>query len=168
MESYKRTCRKSCSCGSPRSCRSSLRSDARCRHTLTAAFKAAGGGGPICCGSAWDPIACSPRFSRTRSRRNAGATACRCCRHERLAGALGRYNFIATPQRGGLGKLGDHGTLDPDKDAWFAISKPGARSGNSPARKPIARNVTLRRKYIAAMRWTTVKRFRMILMSLAL
>ena len=41
------------------------------------------------------------------------------------AGALGRYNFVALPQRGISQNWVIMERWDPDKDAWVAISKPG-------------------------------------------
>ena len=41
------------------------------------------------------------------------------------AGALGRYNFVATPQRGVSQNWVIMERWDPDKDAWVTVSKPG-------------------------------------------
>jgi branched-chain amino acid transport system substrate-binding protein len=98
---------------------------------FTAAFKAAGGGRPdLLAAVAWDPIGL---LAEVLEKRGLAATP------EQLradvagtkdwAGALGRYNFIATPQRGVSENWVIMERWDPDKDAWFAISKPGGTIG---------------------------------------
>ena len=66
--------------------------------------------GPIC----WRAVAWDPMGLLAAALANAASMQRRALRAElastRLAGALGRYNFVATPQRGVTG-LGDHGTL---------------------------------------------------------
>jgi branched-chain amino acid transport system substrate-binding protein len=94
---------------------------------FTAAFKAAGGGRPdLLAAVAWDPISL---MAGILVKRGPGATP------EQLradiagtkdwAGTLGRYNFVATPQRGISANWVIMERWDPDKDAWVAISKPG-------------------------------------------
>ena len=46
------------------------------------------------------------------------------------AGTLGRYNFVATPQRGISANWVIMERWDPDKDAWVAVSKPGGGVNN--------------------------------------
>jgi branched-chain amino acid transport system substrate-binding protein len=94
---------------------------------FTAAFKAAGGKRPdLLAAVAWDPISL---LSEILNKRGPGATP------EQLradiaatkdwAGTLGRYNFVATPQRGVSQTWVIMERWDPDKDAWVAVSKPG-------------------------------------------
>jgi branched-chain amino acid transport system substrate-binding protein len=94
---------------------------------FTAAFKAANGQRPdLLAAVAWDPISL---LSEILNKRGPGATS------EQLradvaatkdwAGTLGRYNFIATPQRGISQNWVIMERWDPDKDAWVAVSKPG-------------------------------------------
>jgi hypothetical protein len=45
------------------------------------------------------------------------------------AGTLGRYNFVAVPQRGISQNWVIMERWDPDKDAWVAVSKPGGSIG---------------------------------------
>ena len=46
-----------------------------------------------------------------------------------FAGTLGRYNFVAVPQRGVTQNWVIMERWDPDKDAWIAVSKPGGTIG---------------------------------------
>jgi branched-chain amino acid transport system substrate-binding protein len=98
---------------------------------FTAAFKAANGQRPdLLAAVAWDPISL---LAAILTKRGAGATP------EQLradvagtkdwAGALGRYNFVATPQRGISANWVIMERWDPDKDAWVAVSKPGGSVG---------------------------------------
>jgi branched-chain amino acid transport system substrate-binding protein len=98
---------------------------------FTATFKAAGGKRPdLLAAVAWDPMRL---LASILSRRGLDATP------EQLrgelagtrnwVGALGRYNFVATPQRGVNQDWVIMERWDPDKDAWVAISKPGGYLG---------------------------------------
>jgi branched-chain amino acid transport system substrate-binding protein len=98
---------------------------------FTAAFKAAGGQRPdLLAAVAWDPMGL---LTEVLGRRGLSASA------EQLradvaatkdwAGALGRYNFVATPQRGVSQNWVIMERWDPDKDAWVAVSKPGGSIG---------------------------------------
>jgi branched-chain amino acid transport system substrate-binding protein len=98
---------------------------------FTAAFKAAGGGRPdLLAAVAWDPIGL---LTEVLAKRGLGATPeqlrAEIAGTKDWAGALGRYNFIATPQRGVSENWVIMERWDPDKDAWFAISKPGGTIG---------------------------------------
>jgi branched-chain amino acid transport system substrate-binding protein len=98
---------------------------------FTAAFKAAGGQRPdLLAAVAWDPISL---LTEILAKRGTGATP------EQLradvaatkdwAGTLGRYNFVATPQRGVSQNWVIMERWDPEKVAWVAISKPGGSIG---------------------------------------
>jgi branched-chain amino acid transport system substrate-binding protein len=98
---------------------------------FTDEFKAAGAGRPdLLAAVAWDPIGL---LTEVLAKRGLDATP------EQLrteiagtkdwAGSLGRYNFVATPQRGVAENWVIMERWDPDKDAWTAISKPGGTVG---------------------------------------
>jgi hypothetical protein len=94
---------------------------------FTAAFNAANGKRPdLLAAVAWDPLGL---LAATLQKIGTDATPLQL--RDQIAGtrdwtgALGRYNFVAVPQRG----VGQNWVImerwDPDKDAWVAISKPG-------------------------------------------
>lgn len=94
---------------------------------FTAAFRAAGGQRPdLLAAVAWDPMGL---LAAALEKRGLDATPAQL--REDLAGvrdwagALGRYNFVAVPQRGVSQNWVIMERWDPDKDAWIAISKPG-------------------------------------------
>ncbi len=94
---------------------------------FTATFKAAGGKRPdLLAAVAWDPMGL---LTAVLNKRGLDATPAQL--RDELAstrdwtGALGRYNFVATPQRGVDADWVIMERWDPDKDAWVAISKPG-------------------------------------------
>jgi branched-chain amino acid transport system substrate-binding protein len=94
---------------------------------FTAAFKAAGGKRPdLLAAVAWDPMGL---LTSALAKRGFDATPEQL--REELAGvrdwagALGRYNFVATPQRGINQNWVIMERWDPDADGWVAISKPG-------------------------------------------
>lgn len=98
---------------------------------FTAAFKAAGGQRPdLLAAVAWDPMGL---LTGILAKRGLAATP------EQLRadvaattdwpGTLGRYNFVATPQRGVSQNWVIMERWDPDKDAWVAVSKPGGTIG---------------------------------------
>ncbi len=94
---------------------------------FTAAFKAAGGGRPdLLAAVAWDPMGL---LTAALQKRGLDATPAQL--REELAGVrdwagtLGRYNFVAVPQRGVAQNWVIMERWDPDKDAWVAVSKPG-------------------------------------------
>jgi len=98
---------------------------------FTAAFKAAGGQRPdLLAAVAWDPmgllteILTKRGLSATPEQLRADVAATR-----DWPGTLGRYNFVATPQRGVSQNWVIMERWDPDKDAWVAISKPGGAIG---------------------------------------
>ena len=98
---------------------------------FTAAFKAAGGGRPdLLAAVAWDPIGL---LAEVLEKRGLAATPVQLradvAGTKDWAGARGRYNFIATPQRGVSENWVIMERWDPDKDAWFAISKHGGTIG---------------------------------------
>jgi branched-chain amino acid transport system substrate-binding protein len=94
---------------------------------FTATFKAAGSGRPdLLAAVAWDPMGI---LAAALQKRGLDATPVQ-LRDEIAgvrdwAGALGRYNFVAVPQRGVTQNWVIMERWDPDKDAWVAISKPG-------------------------------------------
>jgi len=94
---------------------------------FTATFKAAGSGRPdLLAAVAWDPMGI---LAAALQRRGLDATPVQ-LRDEIAgvrdwAGTLGRYNFVAVPQRGVTQNWVIMERWDPDKDAWVAISKPG-------------------------------------------
>ena len=104
--------------------------DAGVRRAVTAfgtTFKNAGGGRPdLLAAVAWDPMGL---LASILERRGLDATPAQI--REDLAGtrdwpgALGRYNFVAVPQRGVSQTWVIMERWDPAKDAWVAISKPG-------------------------------------------
>jgi len=94
---------------------------------FTATFKAAGGGRPdLLAAVAWDPMSLLAALLQKR-----GPSATPVQLRDDLAGlrvfagTLGRYNFVATPQRGIAQNWVIMERWDPDKDAWVAVSKPG-------------------------------------------
>jgi branched-chain amino acid transport system substrate-binding protein len=98
---------------------------------FTAAFKAAGGQRPdLLAAVAWDPmglltgILAKRGLSATPEQLRADVAATK-----DWPGTLGRYNFVATPQRGVSQNWVIMERWDPDKDAWVAISKPGGTIG---------------------------------------
>ena len=98
---------------------------------FTAAFKAAGGQRPdLLAAVAWDPMGLLTEIlpkrglSATPEQLRADVAATR-----DWPGTLGRYNFVATPQRGVSQNWVIMERWDPDKDAWVAISKPGGAIG---------------------------------------
>lgn len=98
---------------------------------FTAAFKAANGQRPdLLAAVAWDPISL---MAGILAKRGAGATPDQLradiAATKDWAGSLGRYNFVATPQRGISANWVIMERWDPDKDAWVAISKPGGAIG---------------------------------------
>jgi branched-chain amino acid transport system substrate-binding protein len=94
---------------------------------FTATFKAAGSGRPdLLAAVAWDPMGI---LAAALQKRGLDATPVQ-LREEIAgvrdwAGALGRYNFVAVPQRGVTQNWVIMERWDPEKDAWVAISKPG-------------------------------------------
>jgi branched-chain amino acid transport system substrate-binding protein len=94
---------------------------------FTAAFKAAGGKRPdLLAAVAWDPMGL---LTSLLAKRGFDATPQQ-LRDDLAgvrdwAGALGRYNFVATPQRGINQNWVIMERWDPDADGWVAISKPG-------------------------------------------
>jgi branched-chain amino acid transport system substrate-binding protein len=93
----------------------------------TVAFKAAGGGRPdLLAAVAWDPmqlligILQKRGLAATPEQLRADVASTR-----DFAGTLGRYDFVAVPQRGVSSNWVIMERWDPDKDAWVAISKPG-------------------------------------------
>jgi branched-chain amino acid transport system substrate-binding protein len=93
----------------------------------TVAFKAAGGGRPdLLAAVAWDPMQLLVGILQKRGlavtpeqiRADVAST-------RDFAGTLGRYDFVAVPQRGVSSNWVIMERWDPDKDAWVAISKPG-------------------------------------------
>jgi branched-chain amino acid transport system substrate-binding protein len=93
----------------------------------SAAFKAAGGQRPdLLAAVAWDPISLLTSIINRRGL-NVSAEQIRSdiAATSDWAGTLGRYNFVATPQRGISANWVIMERWDPDKDAWVAISKPG-------------------------------------------
>ncbi|HEY5348200.1 MAG TPA: ABC transporter substrate-binding protein [Candidatus Lustribacter sp.] len=98
---------------------------------FTATFKAAGGGRPdLLAAVAWDPMGL---LAAALQKRGLDATPAQL--REELAGVrdwagtLGRYNFVAVPQRGVSQNWVIMERWDPAKDAWVAISKPGGSIG---------------------------------------
>jgi branched-chain amino acid transport system substrate-binding protein len=98
---------------------------------FTATFKAAGGKRPdLLAAVAWDPMGLL-----TAALNKDGLDATPAQLRAELAGtrdwvgALGRYNFVATPQRGVDQDWVIMERWDADKDAWVAISKPGGYLG---------------------------------------
>lgn len=96
---------------------------------FTATFRGAGGKRPdLLAAVAWDPMGI---LAAVLTKRGLDATPEQ-LRAELAAtkdwvGALGRYNFVATPQRGVNQNWVIMERWDPDKDAWVAISRPGGR-----------------------------------------
>jgi branched-chain amino acid transport system substrate-binding protein len=95
--------------------------------TFTAAFKSAGGRRPdLLAAVAWDPIGL---LTGILERRGLGASATQIradlAETRNWPGALGRYDFARTPQRGISQNWVIMERWDPAKDAWVAISKPG-------------------------------------------
>jgi branched-chain amino acid transport system substrate-binding protein len=95
--------------------------------TFNATFKSAGGGRPdLLAAVAWDPMGL---LASILERRGLDVTPAHI--REDLAatrdwpGALGRYNFVAVPQRGVSQTWVIMERWDPAKDAWIAVSKPG-------------------------------------------
>lgn len=98
---------------------------------FTAAFKAAGGQRPdLLAAVAWDPMGL---LTEILAKRGLAATS------EQLRadvastrdwpGALGRYDFVTTPQRGISENWVIMERWDPARDAWVAVSKPGGTIG---------------------------------------
>jgi branched-chain amino acid transport system substrate-binding protein len=94
---------------------------------FTAAFKNAGGGRPdLLAAVAWDPMGL---LASVLEKQGLDATPVQL--RDALAGtrdwpgALGRYNFVAVPQRGISQTWVIMERWDPAKDAWVAVSKPG-------------------------------------------
>jgi len=143
----RRTCRKSCSLRARRA-RAAAAYDPECAlpsHASRQRSKLRRRAARFAGGSCLDPIGL---LAEVLEKRGLAATPeqLRAMLPARKIGrGARRYNFIATPQRGVSENWVIMERWDPDKDAWFAISKPGGTIGNSPGRKPIARNVTLRR-----------------------
>ncbi len=97
----------------------------------TAAFKAAGGQRPdLLAAVAWDPVQV---LAAALQQRGINATPeqirAEIASTRDFAATLGRYNFVATPQRGISGNWVIMERWDPDKDAWVAVSKPGGSIG---------------------------------------
>jgi branched-chain amino acid transport system substrate-binding protein len=95
--------------------------------SFTATFKTAGGQRPdLLAAVAWDPMGL---LASVLERRGLDATPAQI--RDDLAGtrdwpgALGRYNFVAVPQRGVSQTWVIMERWDPAKDAWVAVSKPG-------------------------------------------
>lgn len=95
--------------------------------TFNATFKGAGGQRPdLLAAVAWDPLGLLVAALEKR-----GLEATPAQLREELAGvrdaagALGRYNFVAVPQRGVSSDWVIMERWDPEKDAWVAISRPG-------------------------------------------
>lgn len=93
----------------------------------TIAFKAAGGQRPdLLAAVAWDPmqllsgILQKRGLAATPEQLRADVAATR-----DFAGTLGRYNFVAVPQRGVSQNWVIMERWDAAKDAWVAVSKPG-------------------------------------------
>lgn len=94
---------------------------------FTAAFKAANGQRPdLLAAVAWDPMSL---LAGILAKRGLDATPAQLradiAGTTNWAGALGRYNFVATPQRGVSQNWVIMERWDPDKDAWVTVSKPG-------------------------------------------
>jgi branched-chain amino acid transport system substrate-binding protein len=98
---------------------------------FTAAFNAANGKRPdLLAAVAWDPMGLlvsvldklGPDAGPAQLRAQIAGT-------RDWVGALGRYNFVAVPQRGVSQDWVIMERWDPDKDAWVAISKPGGYLG---------------------------------------
>ena len=90
-------------------------------------FKNAGGGRPdLLAAVAWDPMGL---LASILERRGLDATAAQIrgdlAGTRDWPGTLGRYNFVAVPQRGVAQTWVIMERWDPAKDAWVAISKPG-------------------------------------------
>jgi branched-chain amino acid transport system substrate-binding protein len=101
--------------------------DAVARFTST--FKTAGGKRPdLLAAVAWDPLGA---LAAVLNKVGLGATPeqlrAELASTKDWTGALGRYNYVATPQRGVNQDWVIMERWDPDKDAWVAISKPGGR-----------------------------------------
>ena len=93
----------------------------------TAAFKAAGGQRPdLLAAVAWDPARLLMAVLKKRGT-NATPEQIRAdiASTRNFAASLGRYDFVATPQRGISANWVIMERWDPDKDAWVAVSKPG-------------------------------------------
>jgi branched-chain amino acid transport system substrate-binding protein len=93
----------------------------------TAAFKAAGGQRPdLLAAVGWDPMLL---LTGILKKRGLDATSeqlrAEVASTRDFAGTLGRYNFVAVPQRGISQNWVIMERWDPDKDAWIAVSKPG-------------------------------------------
>jgi branched-chain amino acid transport system substrate-binding protein len=95
--------------------------------SFTATFKNAGSQRPdLLAAVAWDPMGL---VSSVLEKRGLDATPAQI--RDELAGtrdwpgALGRYNFVAVPQRGVSQTWVIMERWDPAKDAWVAVSKPG-------------------------------------------
>jgi branched-chain amino acid transport system substrate-binding protein len=93
----------------------------------TAAFKAAGGQRPdLLAAVAWDPV---QLLMTVLQKRGVNATPeqirAEIASTRDFAATLGRYNFVATPQRGISSNWVIMERWDPDKDAWVTVSKPG-------------------------------------------
>jgi branched-chain amino acid transport system substrate-binding protein len=91
------------------------------------AFKAAGGQRPdLLAAVAWDPM---QLLSGILQRRGTVATAeqirADIAATRNFAGTLGRYDFVAVPQRGVSQNWVIMERWDAAKDAWVAVSKPG-------------------------------------------
>jgi len=95
--------------------------------SFTSAFKNAGAGRPdLLAAVAWDPLRL---LTSVLERRGLDATPAQ-LREEIAAtrdwpGALGRYDFVAVPQRGVSQTWVIMERWDPAADAWIAVSKPG-------------------------------------------
>jgi branched-chain amino acid transport system substrate-binding protein len=94
---------------------------------FTATFKAAGGQRPdLLAAVAWDPLAL---LVAALAKRGVSASAeqlrAELAGNRNWPGSLGRYNFVATPQRGLAQDWIIMERWDPDKDAFVAVSKPG-------------------------------------------
>jgi branched-chain amino acid transport system substrate-binding protein len=93
----------------------------------TVAFNAAGGQRPdLLAAVAWDPMQLLVGILQKRGL-NATPEQIRAdvAGTRDFAGTLGRYNFVAVPQRGVSQNWVIMERWDPAKDAWVAISKPG-------------------------------------------
>ncbi len=95
--------------------------------SFTAAFKAAGGQRPdLLAAVAWDPMGL---LVAALQKRGIDATPAQLraelSANRDAAGVLGRYNFVAVPQRGVSSNWVIMERWDPDKASWIAVSKPG-------------------------------------------
>ena len=98
---------------------------------FSAAFKAAGGQRPdLLAAVAWDPMEI---LTAALAKRGLDATPqqlrAEIAGTRDWAGVLGRYDFVAVPQRGVSQNWVIMERWDPAKDAWVAVSKPGGSIG---------------------------------------